>query len=232
MKRVPSVAAVVLVLLLALLAAPSGAAAQVPTQDSVVGTVACPSGSCPSVPPGQSPNLIGLTADARSGPSGENPSGTMTWDQNIFGLFFHNATGVTCLSVKGNVAIVGVSGTRRAAAAGGLSLEAWLAGRIRITDGGASGPDTMEFDLQQGPFDTFPPGPPPPSLPGPTDCSAFPAGLPAYVAPGGELVVTDAPPLPTSKDQCRNGGWRNFGSTFKNEGQCVSFVATGGKKQP
>jgi hypothetical protein len=25
---------------------------------------------------------------------------------------------------------------------------------------------------------------------------------------------------------------RNFGTTFKNEGQCVSFVATGGKKQP
>jgi hypothetical protein len=209
---------------------PGAAGAQTAGQDSVEGTVACPTG-CPSLPPGQFPNLIGLTADARSGPSGENPTGTMTWDQNIFGLFFHNATGVTCLSVKGNVAIVGVSGTRRAAAAGGLSLEAWLAGRIRITDGGASGPDTMEFDLQQGPFDTFPPGPPPPSLPGPTDCSAFPAGLPAYVAPGGELVVTDAPPLPTSKDQCRNGGWRNFPG-FKNEGVCVSFVATGGKKPP
>ena len=30
---------------------------------------------------------------------------------------------------------------------------------------------------------------------------------------------------PTSKDQCKNGGWRNFG--FRNQGQCVSFVASG-----
>jgi hypothetical protein len=35
--------------------------------------------------------------------------------------------------------------------------------------------------------------------------------------------------LPTSKDQCRDGGWKNFCTTFKNQGQCVRFVATGGK---
>jgi hypothetical protein len=210
---------------LAMLAGPPGASAQVPTQDSVVGTVVCPVG-CPGPPPGtEFAPLIGLTADARSGPSGENPTGTMMWDQRFTGGGFRNATAVTCLSVKGNVAIVGVSGTRRIAAAG-LSLEAWLAGRIRITDGGASGPDTMEFDLQQGEFDD--PPPPPPPLPGPTDCSTFPAGSPADVAPGGELVVTDAPPLPTSKDQCQNGRWRNFPG-FRNEGDCVSFVATHGK---
>jgi hypothetical protein len=34
---------------------------------------------------------------------------------------------------------------------------------------------------------------------------------------------------PTSKDQCKNGGWKDFGTTFKNQGDCVSFVATGGK---
>ncbi len=28
---------------------------------------------------------------------------------------------------------------------------------------------------------------------------------------------------PTSKDQCKNGGWRQFGC-FKNQGQCVSYV--------
>jgi hypothetical protein len=32
------------------------------------------------------------------------------------------------------------------------------------------------------------------------------------------------PPPPTSKAQCKHGGWRNFGSTFKNQGQCVRFV--------
>jgi hypothetical protein len=30
-----------------------------------------------------------------------------------------------------------------------------------------------------------------------------------------------------SKDQCKNGGWQNLG--FKNQGQCVSFFASGGK---
>jgi hypothetical protein len=30
------------------------------------------------------------------------------------------------------------------------------------------------------------------------------------------------------KDQCKNDAWRDF-SVFKNQGDCVSFVATGGK---
>ncbi len=33
---------------------------------------------------------------------------------------------------------------------------------------------------------------------------------------------------PTSADQCRDAGWREFGM-FKNQGDCVSYVATGGK---
>ena len=45
------------------------------------------------------------------------------------------------------------------------------------------------------------------------------------------LVVVDAPPPPpTTKDQCKDEGWRNY-IGFKNQGQCVSFVATGGKNQ-
>jgi hypothetical protein len=31
---------------------------------------------------------------------------------------------------------------------------------------------------------------------------------------------------PTSKDQCKNGGWQTFDG-FKNQGECVSFVASG-----
>lgn len=38
-------------------------------------------------------------------------------------------------------------------------------------------------------------------------------------------------PLPTDKAQCKNGGWQQFG-VFKNQGDCVSFVETGGKNQP
>jgi hypothetical protein len=39
---------------------------------------------------------------------------------------------------------------------------------------------------------------------------------------------------PTSKDQCKDGGWQSFinPGTFKNQGDCVSFVATHGKNGP
>ncbi len=47
------------------------------------------------------------------------------------------------------------------------------------------------------------------------------------------LKITATPALvapPTSKDQCMKGGWANFNNpSFKNQGDCVSFVATGGK---
>jgi len=36
---------------------------------------------------------------------------------------------------------------------------------------------------------------------------------------------------PTSKKQCKKGGWRTF-PQFRNQGDCVSFVATGGKNPP
>jgi virginiamycin B lyase len=36
---------------------------------------------------------------------------------------------------------------------------------------------------------------------------------------------------PATKGQCRNGGWRRFPG-FRNQGDCVSFVATGGKNPP
>lgn len=37
-------------------------------------------------------------------------------------------------------------------------------------------------------------------------------------------------PPPTSKDQCKDGGWMDFSSpAFKNQGDCVSFVASEGK---
>ena len=37
---------------------------------------------------------------------------------------------------------------------------------------------------------------------------------------------------PTSKSSCKNGGWKTFTSPkFKNQGQCVSYVASHGRKQ-
>ena len=68
------------------------------------------------------------------------------------------------------------------------------------------------------------------------DNDAFGSAL--AVAPSGALVMaggitgqgnrqmgaaryTDAcaPPPPTDKDQCKNGGWKDFGTRFKNQGQ-------------
>jgi hypothetical protein len=45
---------------------------------------------------------------------------------------------------------------------------------------------------------------------------------------GGDVAIHDAPPLPTSKEQCNNGGWRAYG-IFKNQGECVSFGMLGGR---
>ena len=42
----------------------------------------------------------------------------------------------------------------------------------------------------------------------------------------GNLTVVDAQPFPTSKDQCKNGGWRNY-PQFKNQGECIESVQHG-----
>lgn len=47
--------------------------------------------------------------------------------------------------------------------------------------------------------------------------------------------VISGPNTPVSKDACKKDGWKNLqdssGKSFKNQGDCVSFVATGGKNQ-
>lgn len=52
----------------------------------------------------------------------------------------------------------------------------------------------------------------------------------------GDICITyDFEPfeVATDKDACKDGGWRNLtddeGNSFRNQGQCVSFVASGGK---
>ena len=48
-----------------------------------------------------------------------------------------------------------------------------------------------------------------------------------------QVPAPTGPTGPTSKDQCKKGGWKNFTNpSFKNQGDCVSFVATGGKNPP
>ena len=44
-------------------------------------------------------------------------------------------------------------------------------------------------------------------------------------------ITTRTQIVPTTKDECKNGGFQRFG-IFKNQGDCVSYVATGGANQP
>ena len=100
---------------------------------------------------------------------------------------------VTCLAVNGNSAIIKIQSN-------GFGLVTML-----VNDG----PDT---------FDAFPFSSAPPS-----DCSPVPPGGLGGVVSSGDITVVDTPSLPTSTDQCKDGGWRNF-PDFRNQGQCVAFV--------
>jgi hypothetical protein len=66
----------------------------------------------------------------------------------------------------------------------------------------------------------------------PDELSVFPLDPSLRLLAAAEFAnPCEGPARPTSKDQCRNGGWRDFG-VFKNQGDCVSFVATEGKNPP
>ena len=43
-------------------------------------------------------------------------------------------------------------------------------------------------------------------------------------------LTQPVPTAPTDKDQCKKDGWKSFG-LFKNQGDCVSYVATHGRNQ-
>ena len=65
-------------------------------------------------------------------------------------------------------------------------------------DGGAGGTGTFRLDTGWAPYGTV----------------------------AAEFVATEILVSPTSKDDCKNGGWTTFNDpSFKNQGDCVSFVA-------
>jgi hypothetical protein len=119
-----------------------------------------------------------------------------------FGVLFLRGP-VTCLAVDGNSATLNFQDQF-----GGFGITT-----VHVTD------DQPDF------FDAIPTGR------APTDCSPLPPTPFNEPVTTGDITVVDAPPLPTSKDECKNGGWRTYG-VFKNQGDCVSFVATGGKNPP
>ena len=137
-----------------------------------------------------------LSLDATSGPSGENPSGeadfTVATDT---GSVFHIQGPVTCLAVSGNTAVIGVQS----------QLQPFF-GVVAV----------LVVDDQPDIFDS------PVIQRAPTDCS--PASFTGFAGPllSGDITVFDAQPPPTRTQECKNGGWKQFG--FKNQGQCIAFV--------
>ena len=185
------------------LALSPAAGAQAPTQDSATG-----SGSTPTF-------YSALSFSATSDPSGGSPSGSASWNQ----VAFHFEGTVTCLAVNGNQAIIGIDVD--AAASSSSAFEGFL---LTAIDDGPAGSGLDTFDAIPTSFTSL-------GNTVPTTCVfAFPGFSPDQLV-SGDIVVTDAPPLPTSTDQCKHGGWRNFG-IFKNQGDCVSFVASGGRAGP
>jgi hypothetical protein len=194
------------------------AAAQAPSGDSVTGhAVSCDAPVCLPDDPFARP--ITIDVDARSGPSGENPSGTVGWTEGRDETSISYNLNVTCLVVHGREATIGGTGTL-----GVFHQALQIAGLVHIVDGGgpAAGQDLFELrtvDIRE----VFEPPPPPP------DCSSFTSSPDAARNDQGDLVVRDTEPLPSSKEQCKNGGWRNYGSSFKNQGECIAFVQRGPK---
>jgi hypothetical protein len=144
----------------------------------------------------------GPTYDIRatSGPSGENPEGEVTFT----GVDLVITGRVTCLSVHGNVALIETFTT-------GSSFPFNLA--YRITDSPTG--DLVETTIM--------------TLVSPGCDVPEPSYIRRDGVVSGDVVVVDAVPLPTSKEQCKNGGWKSFGDEFRNQGQCVAFVERGPK---
>jgi hypothetical protein len=104
---------------------------------------------------------------------------------------------VTCLAVSSNTATLNFQDEQ-----GGFGIVT-----VQVTD---NQPDT---------FDSEPIGRTA------TDCSPLPPSELGGPITSGDITVVDAPPLPTSKDQCKNGGWQIYG--FKNQGDCFKHLRAG-----
>jgi hypothetical protein len=158
---------------------------------------------------GSTRSFSSIAVNAQSDPSGANASGTVA-----FRLAMPVSGPVTCMSVTGPDAGPGTAGRPTSAV---INFEDATFGIVTmsLTDNGGSGLDRADAtDIYHR---------------APTDCSPIlPSGFQTLLT-NGRAVVVDAPRAPASKDQCKNGGWRQFGTTFKNQGQCVAFVEGGPK---
>ena len=134
----------------------------------------------------------------QAGPSGENPTGFL----RLNGANASFEAEPTCLNVAGNVAVAAYRIVSGDLAGGGFVAE--------IVDNGP--PVGMPVDVvtyYDAPFEP------------PASCPA-PIGGPGTPLISGDVTVVDAVPGPTNAEQCRRGGWEQFG--FRNQGQCIAAV--------
>ena len=172
---------------------------------------------------GSGTGTVNIDINAQSGISGQNPSGTVA-----FGVVFPSPQEPVVFPFSGPVTCLTVTGPDHGAGAPGAPTTAVLNFQeaafgvvtVGLVDNGGNGADIIRVLLPVGT-----------SARAPTDCSPLVGGVTDPLL-NGRAVVFDAPLLPTSKAQCKNGGWRNFGTMFKNQGQCVAFVRQQARQQP
>jgi hypothetical protein len=194
------------------------ASAQAPPQDRVTGDGVI-NFSGPA-------SFTEVRVDARSGPSGEAPSGNVSLalcgSVPVSRSCFQGGP-VTCLNVTGNRAVFAFDGGHFSTFGPLLRLRALF----EVVDNGSpgAGRDTVQIVRDDLSFVGLPSDPPDEPI---TDC---PASLPGDGTPlyaGGtfdydfpqDYVVTDAPP--TTYTECRQAGWVKYG--FASHAACIDYV--------
>jgi len=140
-------------------------------------------------------DFVRFTFDVHSGPAGDNSTGTVALEGP---LVVGGSLPVNCLGVRQNRATMHLPAPPTGGPLAGLV--------ISVEDNGPIG-DRIEWRPVVG------------SLP--SDCLP-PSGVFGSPTSAGDVTVVDASASPTSKDQCKDGGWRVYG-VFKNQGDCVSY---------
>jgi hypothetical protein len=106
---------------------------------------------------------------------------------------------IACLAVTGNVARFDVVAGR-------------ITAMIEVTDNAGRGvPDVVRATS---------------GLLEPANCAPLSPFALAGAVTDGDIVVVDTAPRPGTKEECKRGEWRRFG-TFGNQGQCVRSVVSG-----
>lgn len=195
-----------LLVLVCLALQPAGAGARLSSAPTARQDTATASGATAPPPPGLG-SLTDIHIDASSGPVGEAPSGSVSFDVWINRIthiepFPLDISGpVTCLNVfSPNAALINADTSY-----GIVTVE--------LVDNGGGGLDSLSFGSGNAAG----------------DCATFPSGEFEFdydrVLGAGRATVFDAKPYPTSKERCKRGGWRSFG--FPNQGRCICFVLNG-----